>query len=324
MRIAILGAGAWGTALAVALSSRQHVSLWTRAAEERTHLRVHRETTRLPGIALPAAVDVADDPAASNPDLFIIATSTAGLAPTLRSFDAAIPRSAMLWACKGFEEATSRLPHAVVAESLPGFTRAAALSGPSFALEVARGLPAALTVASHDAAFANSIATALNGPRLRMYSSGDVVGAELGGALKNVMAIATGICDGLHLGANARAALVTRGLSEIARLGVRMGGQAETFMGLTGLGDLVLTATGDLSRNRAVGLGIAQGHPLPEILARLGHVAEGVTSARSAREMAHRHRLEMPITETVCAVLFEGLAPKTAVEQLLARDPRPE
>jgi glycerol-3-phosphate dehydrogenase (NAD(P)+) len=142
--------------------------------------------------------------------------------------------------------------------------------------------------------------------------------------LKNVMAIATGICDGLHLGANARAALVTRGLSEIARLGVRMGGQAETFMGLTGLGDLVLTATGDLSRNRAVGLGIAQGHPLPEILARLGHVAEGVTSARSAREMAHRHRLEMPITETVCAVLFEGLAPKTAVEQLLARDPRPE
>jgi glycerol-3-phosphate dehydrogenase (NAD(P)+) len=324
VRVAILGAGAWGTALAVALSARHPVSLWARDGEERNRLRTHRATSRLPGIALPQSVDVADDPAASSADLFIVATATAGLAPTLRTFAAPISRAAMLWACKGFEESTSRLPHEVVAEALPGFTRAAALSGPSFALEVARGLPAALTIASRDTEFATSMAAALNGPRLRMYSSGDVLGAELGGALKNVMAIATGICDGLQLGANARAALVTRGLSEIARLGVRMGGQAETFMGLTGLGDLVLTATGDLSRNRAVGLGIAQGRSLDEVLASLGHVAEGVTSARSARGMARRHGIEMPITQTVCAVLFEGLSPKIAVEQLLARDPRPE
>jgi glycerol-3-phosphate dehydrogenase (NAD(P)+) len=325
MRIVILGAGAWGTALAVALSARHDIILWTRSPEDRTHLRERRTTARLPGIALPEAVFIADDVgAASGAELFLVATSTAGLEPALRAFAPAIASRALLWACKGFESATGRLPHAVVADVLPGMSRAGALTGPSFALEVARGLPAALTVASSDGDFARSTAAALNGSRLRIYSSTDVMGAELGGALKNVMAIATGICDGLQLGANARAALVTRGLAEMARLGVKLGGQAETFMGLTGLGDLVLTATGDLSRNRAVGLGIAQGRRLEDILASLGHVAEGVSSARSVRDLARRNGLEMPITETVCAVLFEGLAPAAAVEQLLARTTRPE
>jgi len=167
-------------------------------------------------------------------------------------------------------------------------------------------------------------AAALNSPRLRIYSSGDLVGVELGGALKNVIAIAAGISDGLSLGRNARAALVTRGLAEIVRLGVAMGGQVETFMGLTGLGDLVLTCTGDLSRNRDVGTRLARGQGLEAILAELGHVAEGVHSARSARALAREHAVEMPITEAVCAVLFEGLAPAEAVQQLLARDPRSE
>jgi glycerol-3-phosphate dehydrogenase (NAD(P)+) len=230
----------------------------------------------------------------------------------------------LLWACKGFESETGSLPHQIVEEALPGHHRAGALSGPSFGLEVARGLPAALTIASTDADFARHAATTLNKAPLRIYSSTDVMGVELGGALKNVMSIAAGICDGLGLGANARAALITRGLAEMARLGVRMGGDPETFMGLTGLGDLVLTATGDLSRNRHVGLRIARGTPLAQILDELGHVAEGVSSARAALALAERHQVEMPITQAVCAVLFEGLAPARAVESLLARGARSE
>lgn len=325
MRIAILGAGAWGTALAVAFAARHEVVLWTRGEADRERLRQERVSARLPGITLPESVFVADGiESAAESEVFIAATSTAGLEPTLAAFAPMMADRGLLWACKGFEAATGRLPHEVVAGVLPGLARSGVLSGPSFALEVARGLPAALTIASSDLAFASATAAALNGPRLRIYASGDLVGAELGGAVKNVMAIATGICDGLRLGANARAALITRGLAEIARLGVCLGGQAETFMGLTGLGDLVLTATGDLSRNRAVGLGLAAGQRLETILADLGHVAEGVSSARSVQALARRHGLQMPITDGVCAVLFEGLAPAAAVQQLLSRDPRLE
>ncbi len=325
MRIAILGAGAWGTALSVALAPRHEISLWTRDAQDREHLRKHRESRRLPGVAIPESVRIFDAPvSAANAELFIAATSTAGLDSAVRTFVAPIAQSSLLWACKGFEADSGRLPHAIVADALPGARRVGSLSGPSFATEIAAGLPAALTVSSHDEPFAVQAAAQINGKRLRIYSSTDVIGAELGGAVKNVMAIATGICDGLHLGANARAALITRGLAEIARLGVRMGGQAETFMGLTGLGDLVLTATGDLSRNRAVGLRLAAGEPLDEILDGLGHVAEGVSSARSVQRLAQTFQLEMPITDMVCAVLFSSLAPALAVEQLLARDPRAE
>ena len=322
MRIAILGAGAWGSALAVALSRSHSVVLWTRDPARLDAIARAKESPYLPGIALPPGVLFeADAPAAiAACELAIVATSTAGLDPVLSGLPAP---AALVWVCKGFDPETGRLPHEIVASRFAA-TRAGALSGPSFALEVARGLPAALTVASRDEAFAASTASALNGAPLRVYSSTDVVGVELGGALKNVMAIAAGISDGLGLGANARAALITRGLAEMARLGVRMGGDPETFMGLTGLGDLVLTATGDLSRNRTVGLQLAQGRPLATILAELGHVAEGVHSARSARALAQKHGVDMPITEAVCAVLFEGLAPQVAVQRLLAREPKPE
>jgi glycerol-3-phosphate dehydrogenase (NAD(P)+) len=234
------------------------------------------------------------------------------------------PAPAIIWACKGFETASGMLPHQIVADVMPRATQVAALSGPSFALEVARGLPTALVLASRDAPFASRTAASLNSARLRIYSNEDVAGVELGGALKNVVAIAAGICDGLALGRNARAALVTRGLAEITRLGVAMGGRAETFNGLAGLGDLVLTCTGDLSRNREVGVRLAQGRKLEEVLGELGHVAEGVHSARAARDHARAHGIEMPITDAVCAVLFEGRPAPDAVRQLLARDPRPE
>jgi glycerol-3-phosphate dehydrogenase (NAD(P)+) len=253
-----------------------------------------------------------------------VATATAGLRETLAAVAPLAPAPDLLWACKGFETSTASLPHQVVAEALPSARNAGALSGPSFALEVARGQPTALVLAAREASFAAVTAAALNSARLRVYSSEDLAGVELGGALKNVIAIAAGICDGLALGRNAGAALVTRGLAEISRLGVAMGGRAETFAGLAGLGDLVLTCTGDLSRNREVGVRLAQGKPLQAVLAELGHVSEGVSSAEAAREHAHRHGVEMPITEAVCAVLFEGRAPREAVQQLLARDPRPE
>jgi len=326
MRVAILGAGAWGSALAVTLSRAHAIALWTRAPAQLDAMARTRESPYLPGVSLPASIAIQPDAAraARENDLLIVATSTAGMAPTLERLSLAASDCALLWACKGFDPQTGRMPHEIVAETLPGCRRAGALSGPSFALEVARGLPAALTIASLDGDFAASTAAALNNPPLRMYSSTDLIGVELGGALKNVMAIAAGISDGLGLGANARAALITRGLAEIARLGVRMGGGPETFMGLTGVGDLVLTATGDLSRNRTVGLRLAQGIPLEKALSDLGHVAEGVHSARAALALATRHGVEMPITEAVCAVLFEGLAPMRAVENLLGREPKRE
>jgi glycerol-3-phosphate dehydrogenase (NAD(P)+) len=253
-----------------------------------------------------------------------VATSTEGLRETVTRVRALHGTPALAWACKGFENSSSLLPHQVVAQALPGARQVGAISGPSFAMEVARGLPTAVVFASRDAQFAHAMSASLNSARLRIYSSNDLTGVELGGALKNVVAIAAGISDGLALGRNARAALVTRGLAEISRLGVAMGGRVETFNGLTGLGDLVLTCTGDLSRNREVGVRLAQGRPLEAILAELGHVAEGVLSARAARDHARERGVEMPITDAVCAVLFEGRPAMDAVQQLLTRDPRQE
>lgn len=326
MRIAVLGAGAWGTALAVAFHRAHAVRLWSRPGTSREALQRERASPYLPGIALPIEVAIDDDlrSAVAQAELVIIATPTAGLREALRALAVHQPDPAVLFACKGFESDTGLLPHDVVAQALPAARLTGALSGPSFALEVAQGLPTALTVASADATFASRVAAALNGPRLRLYSSTDLVGVELGGALKNVVAVAAGIADGLSLGRNARAALITRGLAEIARLGHALGGRPETFMGLTGLGDLVLTCTGDLSRNRTVGLRLAKGEPLAAILASLGHVSEGVASAQSAARLAAARGIDMPITAAVCRVLFEGEAPLRAVESLLARDPRAE
>jgi glycerol-3-phosphate dehydrogenase (NAD(P)+) len=326
MNIAILGAGAWGSALAVSLATHHAVALWARDRGDCETLAKSRASRYLPGVLLPGTVRVepALERALGDCDLVIIATATAGLRDTARAVAKIAPAPTLAWACKGFEAATGSLPHQIVAEALPKATRVGALSGPSFALEVARGLPTAIVFASRDGAFAASQAAALNSARLRIYSSADLPGVELGGALKNVIAIAAGISDGLALGRNARAALVTRGLAEISRLGTAMGGHAETFTGLTGLGDLVLTCTGDLSRNREVGVGLGKGKKLDEVLADLGHVAEGVHSARAALAHARACGIEMPITEAVCAVLFEARPAHEAVQQLLMRDPRRE
>ena len=326
MNITILGAGAWGTALGIALSERHAVTLWARDPAQRTELAGDRRSRYLREVPLPAAAAVATDAAAAirAADLVLVATPTAGLRGALELVRNTAKRLPVVWACKGFEQVSAKLPHQVVAEVLAADAPCGALSGPSFALEVARGQPTALVLASLQQQFARATAAALNSPRLRLYSSADLRGVELGGAVKNVIAIAAGISDGLGLGRNARAALVTRGLAEIVRLGVALGGQPETFMGLAGLGDLVLTCTGDLSRNREVGVRLAQGRGIDDVLAELGHVAEGVHSARAVRSLARGHAVEMPITDAVCAVIFEGLAPRAAVERLLTRDPRPE
>jgi glycerol-3-phosphate dehydrogenase (NAD(P)+) len=315
-RVAVLGAGAWGTAIASVLAARLDVTLWARdPAQAEAMARTRRNERYLPKVEIPAAVKVSADFPPSA-DLFLAATPVAGLRDVLKS-----KPEPLVWLCKGFEQGTGSLPHQIVESIIP---RCGALSGPSFADEVARGLPCALTLASRDAAFAREAAAIVHGGRLRVYYSADLVGVEIGGAVKNVMAIAAGISDGLGLGYNARAALITRGLAEIARLGVAMGASTETIFGLTGAGDLILTATGDLSRNRRVGLQLAQGAPLEQILEQLGHVAEGVHTAREVTKLARAKGVEMPVTETVNAVLEGKLAPKAAVEQLLSRDLKQE
>jgi glycerol-3-phosphate dehydrogenase (NAD(P)+) len=322
--LAVLGAGAWGTALAAALAHRHRVALWARDPAQAQAIAAERRNARyLPEIALPEALRVESglDRALSGAELLVAATPVAGLRDLLGKLKGG--KVPLVWLCKGFEQDSAALPHEIVAAS--GIRApSGALSGPSFALEVAKGLPCALTLASADAAFAANAAAQLHGGRLRVYHSDDVVGVEIGGAVKNVLAIAVGICDGLGLGQNARAALVTRGLAELARLGVALGGRAETVMGLTGAGDLILTATGDLSRNRRVGLELASGKPLRAIVAGLGHVAEGVRSAHATLARARSCTVEMPITAAVNAVLEGSLTPQQAVELLLARDPKGE
>jgi len=325
MRITVLGAGAWGTAIAASLSARHELVLWGRDAGQCRDIAAARRNQRyLPEIPLPPQLAIVSgfDAAVSAAELLLLATPTAALGEMLARL--APLRKPVVWLCKGFEPQSAELPHQIAARLLASGSAYGALSGPSFALEVARGLPTALTLASADADFSQAMARALHGPRLRVYFSSDIAGVEIGGAVKNVMAIATGIADGLGLGANARAALITRGLAEITRLGVRLGGRPETFTGLTGAGDLILTCTGELSRNRRVGLGLAQGKRLDEILRELGHVAEGVLTAAAVEKRALQLGIEMPITRSVCAVLFGGVSPRDAVEQLLARDPKGE
>lgn len=325
MKITVLGAGAWGTAIAVNLSATHEVVLWGRDREQCRAIAAARCNQRyLPEIALPPQLRLEAEfsAAVSAAQLVLVATPTAALAEVLiRLAPLRIP---LVWLCKGFELQTAELPHQIAARVLARGSAFGALSGPSFALEVARGLPTALTLAAADSAFRQATARALHGPRLRVYFSNDLVGVEIGGAVKNVMAIATGIADGLDLGANARAALITRGLAEITRLGVQLGGRSETFTGLTGAGDLILTCTGELSRNRRVGVGLAQGRKLEDILRELGHVAEGVATAAAVEKRAAQCGIDMPITRAVCAVLAGRVSPREAVEQLLARDPKGE
>ncbi|MFT3719476.1 NAD(P)H-dependent glycerol-3-phosphate dehydrogenase [Pseudorhodoferax sp.] len=329
MRIAVLGAGAWGTALAVH-ASRLHggshaVTLWARDPAQRAQMQADRVNARyLPGTALPPPLQLADGPLAplcASQDLLVVATPMAALRAMLAEL---VPLDRPLaWLCKGFEAGGAGLLGHEVLHDVAGGAGAAfgVLSGPSFAQEVAAGQPTALVAASADAALREQLVQAFHGATLRVYSSDDVVGVEVGGAVKNVLAIATGLCDGLALGLNARAALVTRGLAEMSRLGVALGAHAETFMGLSGLGDLVLTATGDLSRNRKVGLLLAQGLRLDAAMASLGHVAEGVYSARTVLQRAAALGVRMPITESVVALLDGRMRPHEAVAALMGREP---
>ncbi len=326
MNIAILGAGAWGTALGIALSARHGATLWARDPAQARVLDASRCNARyLPEVALPVSVSVTGtlQHALEGAALALVATPTTGLRETLAALRRTRPGLPVVWACKGFERSSARLPNEIAAEEL-GEVLCGALSGPSFALEVAQGRPTALTLASRDAEFARATAHELHQPTLRVYFSTDLTGVEVSGAVKNVMAIATGICDGLGRGLNARAAVITRGLAEITRLGVALGGRPETFMGLAGAGDLILTCTGDPSRNRRVGLLLAQGHRIEDILLGLGHVAEGVFSAQEVQRIADSRGIDMPITRAVCDVLYRGMRPKDAVQSLLARDPKEE
>jgi glycerol-3-phosphate dehydrogenase (NAD(P)+) len=327
--VTILGAGAWGTALAMSLAARHNVLLWGRDASAIQAAAVQRENSAyLPGFALPAALGLSADfeqavAHAAGTGLLIAACPVAGLRPLAQRLQTQSIRH-LVWLCKGFEETSRLLPHQVVREVLGSQVAGGALSGPSFAQEVARGLPCALTIASDSVALRELVVATLHGGNIRVYASDDVIGVEVGGAVKNILAIAAGVADGLGLGLNARAALITRGLAEITRLGTALGGHSETFMGLTGMGDLILTCTGDLSRNRQVGFGLAQGKPLATIVTELGHVAEGVRCAQAVRALARQLGVRMPIAEAVAGVLFDGNSPRAMAAQLLARDPRDE
>ena len=333
MKVIVIGAGAWGTALAAnaAAQGRHQVSLWARNPERLQALQAQRSNAAyLPGVELPAALSfVGGDvqAAAAEQDLVVLAGPVAA-ARGLLSQLAHLP-APVAWLSKGFElpqagaQERGLMVHEIQTEVAPQL-RCGVLSGPSFAREVALGRPTALVAASHHEAVRRSLVEAFHGPTLRIYANDDLIGAEVGGAVKNVLAIATGFCDGLALGLNARAALITRGLAEITRLGVALGARAETFTGLSGLGDLVLTATGDLSRNRKVGLLLAQGQSLQQALASLGHVAEGVYCARTVVQRARALGVDMPISQAVVALLDGRLLPEQAVAMLMGREPAPE
>ena len=331
MQITVIGAGAWGTALAIAASRQplaHRVNLHARDAAQAQAMQALRRNERyLPGIDLPAALNIVSGPLdterqqAQPEDLFVIATPMAGLRNSLQALQGTAASAA--WLCKGFESGTGLMPHEVQVQVAPQLL-AGALNGPSFAQEVARSQPTALVAASPHASVREALVKAFHGGALRVYANDDIVGVEVGGAVKNVLAIATGLCDGLELGLNARAALITRGLAEMTRLGVALGAKTETFMGLSGLGDLVLTATGDLSRNRKVGLLLAQGLSLEQAVTSLGHVAEGVYSARTVWQRAQSLGVDMPITEAVVALLDGRLQAREAVQVLMGRGPRGE
>lgn len=338
MKIVVLGAGAWGTALAVSAAGHagagHEVHLWARDAAQAEDMRGRRENRRyLPGLPLPDALQVVGgewrgtEALLAECDVVVIGTPMAALRAVLeRLRGLAVP---VAWLCKGFEAplggagAHGLLGHEIRAAVAPQL-KAGVLSGPSFAQEVAQGRPSALVAASEHALVREVLVAAFHSSALRVYANEDIVGVEVGGAVKNVLAIATGLCDGLHLGLNARAALITRGLAEMTRLGLALGARAETFMGLSGLGDLVLTATGDLSRNRKVGQCLAQGMSLEQAVASLGHVAEGVYSARTVVQRAREMGLDMPISEAVVALLEGRLQPVQAVAALMGRDPKQE
>ncbi len=335
MRLAVLGAGAWGTALAIQAGRRHRTLLWARDPAQAADMQQRRQNERyLPGIDFSHHLEVVGgEPLAhlTDVDLVVLAGPTASLRPLLQTLTSAGTRleCPLVWLCKGFESALTSLapaglmPHEVQAQVAPTL-QCGALSGPSFAQEVAQGLPTALVAASPHGAVRRALVETFHGDSLRIYENHDIVGVEVGGAVKNVMAIATGLCDGMALGHNARAALVTRGLAEMTRLGLALGAKSDTFMGLSGLGDLVLTATGDLSRNRRVGLALAQGQTLQQAVDALGHVAEGVYSARTVVQRAAALKVDMPIASAVVELLEGRISPRQAVGLLMNRQSKTE
>lgn len=328
-RIAVIGAGSWGTALAIQLARNGiETLLWGRDPDKMAKMATARRNDRyIPDIVFPEKLSPVSDlkqTLASASDILLVVPSQAFrqtvklIAPDLKA------NTRIAWATKGLEPGSRRLLHQIIAEELGPEQPCAVISGPTFAKEVAKGLPTAVTVASDNETTAAYFAACLHGGTFRAYTGSDVVGVELGGACKNVLAIAAGIADGLGFGANTRAALITRGLAELMRLGVQLGGQAETFMGLAGLGDLVLTCTDDQSRNRRVGLALGQGRSLEEAIAAIGQAVEGVKSAPEIYGLAQELGVEMPITEQVYRVLYEGETARDAVAALLHREQKPE
>lgn len=327
MNITVLGGGAWGTALAISLAQRHCVTLWARNAQQIAEMRSSGMNERyLPDIPLPPEIRLEHDfhDALKGVEMIVLAVPISALRETLSKIVQLPAPVPVIWLCKGFEADTALLAHQVVAEILPPAFPRGVLSGPSFAQEVAHGLPTALVLASSDMEFARQAAQSLHNARLRIYTSNDVIGVEVGGAVKNVLAIAAGISDGMGFGYNTRAALLTRGLSEMTRLGIKLGGRAETLGGLSGVGDMILTCTGDLSRNRKVGLMLAQKYDLNSILRELGHVAEGVYSVRSVHQLVQQSGVDMPICEAVYRILYEQVEAASAVEELLNRVPDTE
>ncbi|MGI9212394.1 MAG: NAD(P)H-dependent glycerol-3-phosphate dehydrogenase [Methylococcaceae bacterium] len=327
--ISVLGAGSWGTALAILLARNGHETvLWGHHAEHTQRLSDERCNHRyLPDAPFPDALEVRvnlTEAVEASPITLVAVPSHAfrdllvKIRPCLR------PHPRIAWATKGLETDTQRLLHDIVADEIGPDTDMAVLSGPTFAREVAANLPTAMTVASRQADFAATLVDLLRNPRFRAYSSEDLIGVQLGGATKNVLAIAAGVADGLGFGANARAALITRGLAEMTRLGLALGGRPETFMGLAGVGDLILTCTDNQSRNRRFGLGLGRGIPRSQITQEIGQEIEGIMTARLVYQLAQRQGIDMPITEQTYRVLHQGLQPLEAVENLFLRQPRPE
>ncbi|MDO4249161.1 MAG: NAD(P)H-dependent glycerol-3-phosphate dehydrogenase [Neisseria sp.] len=329
MKITIIGAGAWGTALAIHFALHNHqVAMWARNAEHLSAMQAERENKRyLPGFKLPDSLTAHSDldAALEGSELVMVVTSVAGLRDSVELLKQhGAGHLPVVTACKGFELDTGLLTFQVVKEVLPDNEKIGVLSGPSFAQELAKQLPCAVVLASENEPWINEMVQELNTPVMRLYANTDIIGVAVGGAVKNVMAIATGLSDGLEYGLNARAALVTRGLAEITRLAVAMGAQPKTLMGLAGIGDLILTCTGALSRNRKVGLGLAEGKELHQVLREIGHVAEGVPTIDEVFEAACRYQIDMPITQILYQLVRKELPVEEVMERLMMREAKSE
>ncbi len=327
--VCVLGAGSWGSAMAILIARNGHrTRLWGRSEIHMAELARDRYNKRyLPDIRLPENLECSSDLQASvrHCDIVLIAIPSHAFRSTLEQIESCLDHAIRIaWATKGLDPKSGGLLHETVYQIFSRQPSIAVVSGPTFATEVARNLPTAMTIASPDSRFTTELSEILHNERLRVYTSDDIIGVQLGGAVKNVLAIATGAADGLGFGANSRAAIVTRGLAELIRLGLALGAKKETLMGLAGLGDIVLTCTDNKSRNRRLGIGLGQGRPLEEILREIGQEVEGVSAAREIHRMAQKHNIEMPIAEQVFKVLYENVSPTTAVRNLLVREQKKE